>query len=81
MNELVAPAGASDLDVTDLRRQLATSLERIGDFLIELDRTKDGLRAYDASLKLFESEAAPARATTSLPSIESSPGSIVHWGI
>jgi tetratricopeptide (TPR) repeat protein len=56
MNELVAPAGASDLDVTDLRRQLATSLERIGDFLIELDRTKDGLRAYDASLKLFESD-------------------------
>ncbi len=56
MNEIVAPARASDLDATDLRRQLATSLERIGDFLIELDRTEDALRAYDASLKLFESD-------------------------
>src|SRR5262245_26822083 len=56
MKDSAALAGASDLHDTDLRQQLATSLERIGDFLIDLDRTEDAMRAYDASLKLFESD-------------------------
>ena len=40
MNEFVAPAAALALGDTDLRQQLATSLERIGDFLIELGGLK-----------------------------------------
>lgn len=48
------PVGAAALDDTDPILQLAISLERLGDFLIELDRAEDALRAYDASLKLFE---------------------------
>jgi tetratricopeptide (TPR) repeat protein len=56
MDQSVArPVSALASGDTDLMRQLAISLERIGDFLIELDRTDDALRAYDASVKLFES--------------------------
>ena len=57
MDQSVArPASASALHDTDHMRQLAISLERIGDFLRELDRGEDALRAYEASLKLFESD-------------------------
>ena len=49
-------ADSSALDYPDLKRQLAISLERIGDVLIVLDRTEDALRAHDAILKLFESD-------------------------
>src|SRR5215470_2825244 len=49
-------ADSSVEDDADLKRLVAISFERIGDVLIELDHTADALRAYDVSLRLFESD-------------------------